>query len=93
MNCGKVSFDTFDTFDISETLKMHIILDHYKDHMRRTGQTLLKTTAEWTEATQSSLRKFEEYHYYIRKTIGTEEQKSTQNKSTVHFNSINMRDK
>ena len=61
--------------------------------MRRTGQTLLKTTAEWTEATHSSLRKFEEYYYYVRKTFGTEEQKRTQHKSTVYFNSINMGDK
>ena len=26
-----------------------MILYHYEDHMRSTDQTLLKTTAEWTE--------------------------------------------
>ena len=81
-----------ESFNLSETLKMHIILDHYEDHMKITGKTLLKTTAEWTESTHSSLRKFEEDHFYVRKNIGTEEQKKTQHKSTVHFNSINLGD-
>ena len=40
--------------------------------MKTTGKTLLKTTAEWTEATHSSLRKFEEDLFYV-KNIGTEE--------------------
>ena len=86
-------FKMAEIFDLSETLKMHIILDHYEDHMKLTGKTLLKTTAEWTEATHSSLRKFEEDHFYVRKHIGTEEQKKMQHKSTVHFNSINLGDK
>ena len=60
--------------------------------MRRTDKTLLAITAEWTEATYSSLRK-EEDHYYVRKPIGTEEQKRAKHKSTVHFSSINIRDK
>ena len=68
-------FKMAEIFNLSETLKMHIILDHYEDHMKITGKTLLKTTAEWTESTHSSLRKFEEDHFYVRKNIGTEEQK------------------
>ena len=84
-------FKMAEIFNLIETLKMHIVLDHYEDHMKLTGKTLLKTTAEWTEATHSSLRNFEEDDIYVRKHIGAEEQKKTQHKSTVHFNSINLK--
>ena len=44
-------------FNFSETLKMHILLDHYEDHMKTTGKTLLKTTTELREATHSCFKK------------------------------------
>ena len=60
--------------------------------MKIIGKTLLKTAAVWTEATHSSLRQFEQDHYYVRKCVGTEEYKKAQHKSTVHFNTINLGD-
>ena len=53
-------------FEMSETLKLHIIFAHYLEYFEQTGHTLLKYTDEVTEAVHSQLRMFEERHYYKR---------------------------
>ena len=52
-------------FEMSETLKLHIIFAHL-EYFEQTGHTLLKYTDEVTEAVHSQLRMFEERHYYKR---------------------------
>ena len=78
-------------FDLSESLKIHIINDHLEDYFELTGETLLTASDEITEATHSKLRKFEERHKYKINMIGSPAHKNYQHRSTVHFNSCNLK--
>ena len=46
--------DCYQTFDISKTLKMHILSDHLGDYFRMTGKTLVNQSDEHVEAIHSS---------------------------------------
>ena len=58
-----------ENFQMSMTLKIHIILHHYVDHFTVTGETLLKYTDESVEAMHSQIRQFEESHYYTNHKV------------------------
>ena len=79
-------------FQMSMTLKMHIILHHYLDHFEVTGETLLKYTDEAVEAMHSQIKQFEERHHYKNHKYGSCSKAHSQHKSTVHINSLNLGD-
>ena len=56
-------------FGVSETNKIHVINAHLCDYMRRNNTTLLKTTDQGIEATQSKLDTFLRVHGYLRKNV------------------------
>ena len=79
-----------ENFQMSMTLKIHIILHHYVDHFTVTGETLLKYTDESVEAMHSQIRQFEESHHYTNHKYGSNSHAKSQHKSTVHINSLNI---
>ena len=81
-----------DKFNLSESLKIHIINDHMLDYFELTGKTLLTVSDEITEAAHSALRTFDERHKYKTVQKGTEGHARKQHKSTVHFNAKNLGD-
>ena len=81
-----------DKFNLSESLKIHIINDHMLDYFEFTGKTLLTVSDEITEAAHSALRTFDERHGYKTVQKGTEAHAKKQHKSTVHFNAKNLGD-
>ena len=78
--------------DLSESLKIHIILSHLEDYFELSGKTLLAHSDEVVESTHSRLRIFEERHNYKINHKGTPMHKKLQHKSIVHFNSLNLGD-
>ena len=48
-----------DKFNLSQTVKIHIIMDHLENYFELSGQSLLKSSDELVEATHSKLRKIE----------------------------------
>ena len=44
------------------TLKVHVVIDHYKFYFESTGKTLRETNGEFTETCHHTLRKSEECH-------------------------------
>ena len=79
-------------FDLSQTLKMHIIMDHLEDYFELSGRTLLRDTDEAVEVTHSKLRIFDERHGYKITKKGSPMHRLKQHKSSVHFNSLNIGD-
>ena len=49
----KTYYKLLDQYDLSETLKMHIICDHYEDYFELTGESLYLVTDEVTESVHS----------------------------------------
>ena len=78
-----------DSFNLSESLKIHIIKDHLYDTFELSGESLLKASDEMTEATHSRLRIHDERHGYTIIDKGSEAHCRKQHKSTVSFNSRN----
>ena len=66
-------------------------MDHLEDYFELSGQSLLRSSDELVEATHSKLRKFEQTHNYKRNNIGSPAHIKSQHKSTIHFNSINLK--
>ena len=79
-------------FNLSQTLKLHILFDHYVEHFEMTGESLLKYSDEICEAMHSQYRIFEEKHKYTNNNKNTDSHKKSQLKSMVHFNSLNLGD-
>ena len=79
-------------FQLSQTLKLHIIIDHYVEHFEMSQETLLKYSDEIVEAMHSQYRIFDERHGYKNNNKNSEEHKKMQQKSMVHFNSLNWGD-
>ena len=81
-----------DKFDLSETLKIHLIKHHMMDYFELTGQSFLAVTDEVTEAVHSALRLHDEAHGYTINMKGSTIHMMKQHKSTVSFNSRNLGD-
>ena len=79
-------------FNLSQTLKLHILFDHYVEHFEMTGESLLKYSDEICEAMHSQYQIFEEKHKYTNNNKNTDSHKKSQLKSMVHFNSLNLGD-
>ena len=70
------------------TLKIHVILHHYKYYFETTGQTFKFTNGEFTESCHSSLRKSETTHgLRIVKKLGTPIHQQRSLQSLTFFNS------
>ena len=81
-----------EVFQVSETLKMHILFYHYEDYLEKSGESLLYTSDEVIEAVHSRFRMFEERHGYRVTRKGTDSHKKKQHMSAVHFNGLNLGD-
>ena len=57
-------------FNLSQTLKLHILFDYYVEHFEMTGESLLKYSDEICEAMHSQYRIFEEKHKYTNNKNG-----------------------
>ena len=79
-------------FNLSQSLKLHIILDHYVEHFELTGETLLKYSDEVCEAMHSQYRIFDFEHRYVNNNKNSDTHLEMQQKSMVHFNSLNLGD-
>ena len=79
-------------FKLSQTLKLHIIQDHYLEHFEMSQETLLKYSDEIVEAMHSQYRIFDERHGYKNNNKNSDEHARMQQKSMVHFNSLNWGD-
>jgi hypothetical protein len=79
-------------YDLSYTLKIHIIETHLPERLRTTGKTLQKESDEHTEQVHHRLRLFKESHQYgvSLRNIGTPCQKKRQHNLVSHWNSLNI---
>ena len=99
-DAARVAIDDFlehwdqmrDKFDLSETLKLHIIKHHLMDYFELTGEALLSVTDEVTEAVHSALRFHDEAHGYTINMKGSPMHMKQQHRSSVSFNSRNLGD-
>ena len=65
-------FILHDIHQLSMTLKIHVILDHYSYYFEKTKQTFKDTSREYIESCHSTLRKEEEEHNLkVVRRIGT----------------------
>ena len=81
-----------DKFEMSESLKLHVIFSHYVEYFELTGHTLLRFTDEVTEAVHSQLRMFEERHQYKRNDKESTGHAKAQHSCIVFFNSVALGD-
>ena len=79
-------------FNLSQTLKLHIIMDHYVEHFEMTKESLLKYSDEICEAMHSQYRIFEDNHGYKNNNKNSTTHARMQHKSMIHFNSLNLGD-
>jgi hypothetical protein len=79
-------------FNVSETLKMHILCDHYMDHLELTGETLLETTDETIESVHGKFRKFIYDHGQYSNKVGSGDHRRKQHWAVVAWNSLNVGD-
>ena len=82
--------ECYDVLGLSTTLKMHIISDHLADYFDLTGKTLLNVSDEHIEAIHSAYRKFNERHSYKIRDVTSDIHHKKQEKSLLHWNSINV---
>ena len=64
----------FENYNLSWTLKIHVILDHYSTYFEITGKTMRHTNGEFPEGAHSTLRKHEERHGFekVKKGLGSQ---------------------
>ena len=55
-------YSMFMEYGLSMTLKIHVIIHHYKYYFDKTGKTFKYTNGEFTESAHSSLRMSEKIH-------------------------------
>ena len=61
----KTYYKLLDQYDLSDTLKMHIICDHYEDYFELTRETLYLVTDDVTKSIHSGYISLEERKGYI----------------------------
>ena len=65
-------YHLFMEYELSMTLKVHIIIHHYQYYFTKSGQTMKMTNGEFVETCHSSLRQSEERHgLKVKRKIGT----------------------
>ena len=72
---------------LGETLKIHVIKDHFKYYFDQTGQNFRETNGENLESSHSSLRLHEERHkFHAQRKIGSPLHGELSNRSLVFYN-------
>ena len=89
---GRVFKKLQDQFDLSETMKIHVIRAHYMDFFESKQETLLSYTDEVCESMHSQIKYFEGGHRYLNNKKGSQSHSDMQHKSVVHLNSLNLGD-
>ena len=79
-------------FNLSQSLKLHTILDQNVEHFELTGETLLKYSDEVCKAMHLQYRIFDFEHRYVDNNKNSDTHLEMQQKSMVHFNSLNLGD-
>ena len=78
----------FENFKLNMTLKIHIILHHYKDYFDMTQKSMRFTNGEFVESSHYSFKKEERTHgFKVKRAIGTPEHLEKSLKSLVWHNS------
>ena len=85
----QTTFDyLYEEFNLPMTLKIHVIVHHYKQYFEWTDKTMRFTNAEFTETAHSTLKMSERIHKFkITRKIGTPIHKEMALKSLVWHNS------
>ena len=84
-------FNLFAKYQLSMTLKVHVVIHHYKFYFETTGKTLKETNGEFTETCHSTLRKAEECHNQkIVRKIATPIHQYQSFKSLIFHNSTKI---
>ena len=89
---GNVFHKLQEEFDMSESMKIHIIKEHYMDFFESKQETLLSYTDEVCESMHSQIKYFEDSHRYLNNKKGSQSHAQMQHKSVVHLNSLNLGD-
>ena len=77
---------------MSQSLKLHTILDQNVEHFELTGETWLKYSDEVCKAMHLQYRIFDFEHRYVDNNKNSDTHLEMQQKSMVHFNSMNLGD-
>ena len=85
----QTNFDyLYEEFNLPMTLKIHVIVHHYKQYFEWTDKTMRFTNAEFTETAHSTFKMSERIHKFkITRKIGTPIHKEMALKSLVWHNS------
>ena len=74
-------------YKISETLKIHVIKDHFMYYFEQTGENFSKTNGENLESCHSALRIHEERHKFrYNRKIGTPSHGEVSARSLIFYN-------
>ena len=85
---GSSTFYFYEQHELSQTLKIHIIVDHYKHYFKNSGTNFRHSNGEVTESAHSTLMQYKETHHFkIVKEIGTPSHIKTSQRSLTFFNS------
>ena len=78
----------FENFNVNMTLKVHIILHHYKDNFDMTQKSMRFTNGEFVESTHYSIKNEERTHNFkVKRMMGTPIHLEKSKKSLVWHNS------
>ena len=78
-------------FNVNETLKTHVILEHFAYYFKNSGTNFRTTNGEFFEAAHYSKKKHEFDHgYVVKKRQGTPHHLLKSLQSLSHYNSIRV---
>ena len=85
---GKKASENHSLYALSETLKIHVISNHFGEYFSKMGENFANTNGEGLETAHSSLRISKERHgFKIVRKIGTQFHGSLSKKSLDFYNS------
>ena len=81
----------YEMFNLNMTLKIHIILHHYRWYFQRTGKNLKNTNGEFGETVHSTLKKFELGRgFKVSRKLATDHHLLKAHQSISTFNALKM---
>ena len=88
----KINFDClYEEFEVNETLKTHVILEHFSYYFKNNGTNFRITNGEFFEAAHYSKKKHEVDHgYVVKKKQGTKHHLLKSLQSLSSYNSIRI---
>ena len=76
-----------EVFGLNQTLKMHVIKEHFKTYFKMTGKTLKKASTEYHEAVHHSHKSHEKKRgFYQKKGLGSATHQKRSQSGIVQFN-------